>query len=453
MAIRVLVVDDDPWILRMVTATLEKRGYVVDTAKEGRTALAKAQSAVPDILITDVMMPVMDGWTLVATIRQYPEMANIPVILLTALGKDEGKLRQLGLDAACYLAKPFRFDELEKRVSAALAEAPAAAAEASQSGVYAEAQQSGIYAAPPPGHPASNPQSGVYAMPLPPNQQSGAHPMPMPGYPGYPPQPGYPAYPTGYPQPGYPQPAYPGYPQPGYPPYPPQPGYMPGHMQPGPPPPAPGPAPASVNPPAHQAPPQRATPPPQRHPTGPPSLDDAPPPGSRPTREHRRIDDDFDRRPSGEHQRHGSGERRAHDSDELPRHDSGETPRQPSGEHNRRSMRRQTALNGRLEQLGLSSLLVMMEMERKDGVLSVKNREGGAVGRIFLRGGQVVSARLDGLDALSGKQSVYEMLAWDAGTFSFSATKVDMEDSIQSSTTHLLMEGARLIDEAKRDTF
>ncbi|MCA9712730.1 MAG: DUF4388 domain-containing protein, partial [Myxococcales bacterium] len=52
---------------------------------------------------------------------------------------------------------------------------------------------------------------------------------------------------------------------------------------------------------------------------------------------------------------------------------------------------------------------------------------------------------------LGGKESVYRMLAGKAGTFSFSATTVDVEDSVQSSTTHLLMEGARLIDEAGRD--
>ena len=58
MAIRVLVVDDDPWILRMVTATLEKRGFVVDTAREGRAALGKITQAPPDVLITDVMMQI-----------------------------------------------------------------------------------------------------------------------------------------------------------------------------------------------------------------------------------------------------------------------------------------------------------------------------------------------------------------------------------------------------------
>lgn len=93
----------------------------------------------------------------------------------------------------------------------------------------------------------------------------------------------------------------------------------------------------------------------------------------------------------------------------------------------------------------------MMEMERKDGVLSLRDSDTAMVGRIFLRKGQVISAKLDQLPDKSGKECVYAMLAWQVGTFSFSATKVDMEDTINASTTHLLMEGARLIDEAKRD--
>jgi CheY-like chemotaxis protein len=411
VAIRVLVVDDDPWILRMVTATLEKRGFVVDTAREGRAALGKITQAPPDVLITDVMMPVMDGWTLVEQVRRIPGLDALPVIFLTALGKDEGRLRALGLPSDSYLAKPFRFEELEKRVAAALQRGTESAAQSSGawavpgSGVHAPpspgqppappSSQSGVYTAPP-GQasgvypmPPPNPASGVYPMPAP-THTSGAHPMPAPypAYPGYP----YPGYP---PQQAYPQPGYPGYPYPAYPP--------PQAPPAGPPVPQPAPHPAASAPA-----PARPTP----APGGPPSLDEEPPPGTRPTRELKRM---------------------------------------PTGEHASLGPRHTTALNGKLEQLGLSSLLVMMEMERKDGVLSLKNGEGGIVGRIFLRAGQVVSAKLDGLKALGGRECVYEMLSWTSGTFSFSATKVDMQDTVNSSTTHLLMEGARLIDEANRD--
>src|SRR5205085_2663088 len=87
----------------------------------------------------------------------------------------------------------------------------------------------------------------------------------------------------------------------------------------------------------------------------------------------------------------------------------------PSGQFP--AQHRSTAMSGRLEQLGLSSLLVMMEMERKDGVLTLKELESGAIGRIFIRRGQVVSARIDARPEIDGRSSVYEMLTWKAGAF------------------------------------
>jgi hypothetical protein len=112
--------------------------------------------------------------------------------------------------------------------------------------------------------------------------------------------------------------------------------------------------------------------------------------------------------------------------------------------------RKKSGLKGRLEQLGLSSLLVMMEMERKDGVLSLKHGDDQRIGRIFIRGGQVVSAKIEQQPEVPGRESVYEMLRWQRGPFSFAGMQVDVEDSVKSSTTGLLMEGARLIDEANR---
>ena len=112
---------------------------------------------------------------------------------------------------------------------------------------------------------------------------------------------------------------------------------------------------------------------------------------------------------------------------------------------------KRTGLSGRLEQLGLSSLLVMMEMERKDGVLQLQNSEDKRVGRIFIRRGQVIKAGIDkDPEGRDGPNSVYHMLTWAKGRFHFTAMEVDMEDTIQTSTTSLLMEGARLIDEANR---
>ncbi len=385
MGARVLVVDDDPWILRMVTATLEKRRYVVDTAREGQQALERARANPPDVIITDVMMPVMDGWTFVAQLRMIPQLAAIPVIMLTALGKDDARLRSLGLGPEDYLPKPFRFDDLEKRVSAALARAAEASGHPESGdapGPY-PAMRTPVPATPVPG---SAPRPAPYPPPQGQTYESHVGHLPVPpGYPGYG-QPGYPAYPYG---------AYPGYPQ--YPaggPYPGYPAYPPGHPAAYPPrQPGPGQQPPGQPPPGQGA---GTAPPVRRVPAAPQEVDDDP---TAPT--------------------------------QIPR--------------------RTTALNGRLEQLQLSSLLVMMEMERKGGVLTLKDGSGGDTGRIFLRGGQVICAKLDGRPDLGGRECVYEMLRWKGGNFSFNAMEVEMEDTVKSSTTHLLMEGARLIDEANRD--
>lgn len=359
MGARVLVVDDDPWILRMVTATLQKRDYVVDTAREGRQALERATANPPDVIISDVMMPVMDGWTFVEQLRRDPRLSTIPVIFLTALGKDEARIAELGLSSDDFLAKPFRFDALEKRVAVALTSR----------------------SAPAPSHaPAAAPVGYGHHDPFA-QQQPHAQPAPRP-------EPHQPR-----PQRRYPTPP-------------------PGTFQ------SPGVyGVSSPSPPAGV-----------RGPSGPQPSDPPPSTGFAP---------EF---PTREPMGATTGE---------PLREPPRTSELSAVTEDRRP-RRTTALNGRLEQLQLSSLLVMMEMERKDGILSLKDSRTGTVGRIFLRGGQVIAAKLSKSN-MAGKESVYEMLSWKAGTFSFNATEVDMEDEIKSSTTHLLMEGARLIDEANRD--
>jgi DNA-binding response OmpR family regulator len=123
---RILVVDDDPWTLRMITAVLEKRGYPVDTARDGEEGLQRALRQRPDLIITDVMMPRLDGWSLVKALRSRGEFAFVPVIFLTALGSEEDRIRGFRLGADDYLTKPFRFDELELRVTRTLKRADAA---------------------------------------------------------------------------------------------------------------------------------------------------------------------------------------------------------------------------------------------------------------------------------------------------------------------------------------
>lgn len=112
MSKRLLVVDDEPNLLRAVAACLRSEGYEVATARSGRDALVSLAESVPDLIISDVRMPGMDGHALVHRIRSSPRSALIPVIFLTAKDQKEDRIEgfQTGVDV--YVTKPFEPDEL-----------------------------------------------------------------------------------------------------------------------------------------------------------------------------------------------------------------------------------------------------------------------------------------------------------------------------------------------------
>jgi DNA-binding response OmpR family regulator len=252
MSARILVVDDDVWILRMVTTVLEKRGYTVDTACDGEEAFEKAMATIPDLLITDVMMPNMDGWTLVKSLRGQKEFAFVPVIFLTALGSDDDRIRGFRLGADDYLPKPFRFEELDLRVAKTI-------------------------------------------------------------------------------------------------------------------------------------------------------------------------------------ERMQVVEKRARE--QLADKPSENTPSKAD-------------LTGNLSEVGISSLLVLMDMERKTGILTVTNTEDPPVSvRLFLKSGSPIAAEVVDQDSPKNEGVVYLILDWAEGTFAFQAAEIEQEKEIELSTTALLMEGARRIDE------
>jgi CheY-like chemotaxis protein len=237
------VADDDAWILRMVATVLEKRGYSVETAVDGEDALARALARTPDLLITDVMMPKLDGWSLVRQLRAHAELAMLPVIFLTALSAEDDRIRGFRLGADDYVTKPFRFEELDLRVAKTL------------------------------------------------------------------------------------------------------------------------------------------------------------------RRTAQTVSDVRDQLVS-------------------------------------------SGLRGDLSQVGLSSLLVLIEMERKTGLLQLRAPEGPSA-QVLVRDGKVVHARLDETDEPVDAECVYYLLTWGAGSFEFVSCVVEGVDRVNVSTTHLLMEGARLIDEAQ----
>jgi two-component system response regulator MprA len=114
----VLLVDDDPRILRMLTRTLDAEGYAVAAVADGGAALASVERSVPDLIVLDVAMPGLDG--LAVTRRVRGKRLAVPILLLTA--RDALEDRVAGLDAGAddYLVKPFAVEELTARVRALL---------------------------------------------------------------------------------------------------------------------------------------------------------------------------------------------------------------------------------------------------------------------------------------------------------------------------------------------
>lgn len=113
----ILVADDDPPILRLVRTKLQADGYGVVTAMNGQEAVDIFEAERPDIVILDLMMPVMDGFEAMQQIRQ---MSNVPIIMLTARAGQADKIRGLDMGADDYVTKPFSPDELSARVAAVL---------------------------------------------------------------------------------------------------------------------------------------------------------------------------------------------------------------------------------------------------------------------------------------------------------------------------------------------
>ena len=109
---KILAVDDERHIVRLVQVNLERAGYTVVTAFDGREALEKVESEQPDLVVLDVMMPYMDGFEVLQTLRKNQSTRDLPVIMLTAKAQDADVFRgwQSGVD--CYLTKPFNPMEL-----------------------------------------------------------------------------------------------------------------------------------------------------------------------------------------------------------------------------------------------------------------------------------------------------------------------------------------------------
>ena len=126
MAVTVLVVEDDKNIAELLQMYLEKEGYAVTVAADGGQGLSKFRAIQPDLVLLDVMMPVMDGWTVCKTIRSE---SQTPVIMLTAKSETDDKVTGLKAGADDYITKPFEMKEVLARIEAVLRRSTGSAGE------------------------------------------------------------------------------------------------------------------------------------------------------------------------------------------------------------------------------------------------------------------------------------------------------------------------------------
>ncbi len=109
---KVLAVDDERHIVRLIQVNLERAGYQVATAFDGPDALKKVESDKPDLIVLDVMMPKMDGFEVLKRLQANPDTRGIPIVMLTAKAQDADVFRGWASGVSAYLTKPFNPLEL-----------------------------------------------------------------------------------------------------------------------------------------------------------------------------------------------------------------------------------------------------------------------------------------------------------------------------------------------------
>ena len=117
---RILVVDDDPAIRQLLTDVLEMDGYEVSLAVDGLAAVREVQDASPDFVVLDVMMPGLDGFGVLSTVRALPG-EPVPVLMLTAAAETDANARAWASGVDYYLAKPFTADAVLDLLDSVLA--------------------------------------------------------------------------------------------------------------------------------------------------------------------------------------------------------------------------------------------------------------------------------------------------------------------------------------------
>lgn len=114
---RILVIDDDRELTWALRENLTRESYDVEVAHDGREGLRHAYVFQPDLILLDILMPVMDGWEM---LRRFRELSDVPIVLISALANEDAKVHGLDLGADDYVTKPFGTAELKARIQAVL---------------------------------------------------------------------------------------------------------------------------------------------------------------------------------------------------------------------------------------------------------------------------------------------------------------------------------------------
>jgi len=116
MAKKIVLAEDEPQIARLIEFKLKKEGYEVTWKENGEEALKAIKADKPDLILLDVMMPVMDGYEVLRRLKEDESLKNIPVIMLTARAQERDVVKGIDLGAEDYITKPFHPAELLARV-------------------------------------------------------------------------------------------------------------------------------------------------------------------------------------------------------------------------------------------------------------------------------------------------------------------------------------------------
>lgn len=120
---KIMVVDDEPYIARVIKFKLEQEGYTVISANDGQSGLQKIKEEKPDLVLLDVMMPGLSGYEVCQKIKEDAELAGIPVVILTAKGQERDREQGLTMGASDYITKPFSPNRLLELVKSMIGDA------------------------------------------------------------------------------------------------------------------------------------------------------------------------------------------------------------------------------------------------------------------------------------------------------------------------------------------